>query len=565
VIVVGAVALAVFGLVASAVLVLLLGSPLGDVVPWQIAEHVLRYGFTGAAQKACTAGAVSLVLLPLAWVTRTQAVDLGSARFARWWEVRAAGLFAPMGIVLGKLGRRYLRSDAPQHVLVAAPTRSGKGVGIVIPNLLAWPGSAIVLDIKGENFQVTSGFREKHGQAVFRFSPADPEGRSHCYNPLDAVRKEGADRISDLQRLAAILLPTPAGSRDAFWQEEGRSLFLGIALYVLDTPGIPHTLGQIYRTLAGEEPLEKFLPEVLKTRQNLDPACRLALRSFLQKASKERSGVRSTLAAALGLWANPRIDAATAKSDFDLGAMRRHPMTIYVSVSLDQLGALQRLLNLFFQQAILLMAQSMPGPQDSRRVLLLLDEFASLGRMEVLKDSLAFLAGYGVRVCTIVQGLGQLDDLYGRAGRESILQNCALQVLFAANDRMTAEYASERLGLKTIQTVSRTTAGLERRAAKSTGWAARPLLLPQEVRSLGAEEALVLQEGAWPIRARKIRYHREPAFQRRLLAPAAVPLLEVQTETPEEDAAAERLRAAPSAAARSLVSLAQGLGRISEV
>jgi type IV secretion system protein VirD4 len=202
-------------------------------------------------------------------------------------------------------------------------------------------------------------------------------------------------------------------------------------------------------------------------------------------------------------------------------------MTIYVAVSLDQLAPLARLLNLFFQQAISLLTERLPERDERHQVLFLLDEFASLGRMDVLKDSLAFLAGYGVRICTIVQGLGQLDDLYGRAGRESILQNSALQVLFAANDDTTAHYISERLGTQTIRTVARSVPGSGLRGSKTYSSAPRQLLLPEEVRQLGPREALVFKEGARAVRGAKIRYHEEPELRARCRRAAAVPTLEL--------------------------------------
>jgi type IV secretion system protein VirD4 len=397
-----------------------------------------------------------------------------------------------------------------------------------------------VLDIKYENHALTSGFRAAHGQRVFRFSPMDADGRSHRYNPLDAVRGGHARRISDLQRLATILLPAPATTRDPFWQDEARSLFLGLALYLLDTPEFPTTLGEMHRKLMGPEPLETFCQTALASREDLDPICVQALGSFVNKAEKERSGVRSTLASALQLWANPMIDAATSASDFDLRDLRRTPTTIYVAVSLDQLPAVARLLNLFFQQAVSLLAERTPGPDEPHRVLVLLDEFASLGRMDVLKDSLAFLAGYGVRICTIVQGLGQLDALYGRAEREGILQNSAIQVFFAANDDTTARYVSARLGTRTIPTVSRSCPGGSRLATKTFGETTRALLLPEEVRQLGSEEALLFKEGILPARARKIRFYAEPAFRSRQVGPIGTPVLATSKPAPRASGSGER-------------------------
>ena len=207
----------VFGLGASVALAMQVGAPVHAVTPWWIVRYAIEVGLTGEWLRACGLGGGLAVAGALGvWAFRMPQVDLGRARFATWGEIRRAGLFARTGILLGKRSGSFLRSNDPVHVLVAAPTRSGKGVGIVIPNLLSWPGSAVVLDIKYENHELTSGLRAAHGQRVFRFSPADAEGRSHRYNPLDSVRDQAAHRISDLQRLAAILLPVPGTGRDSF-------------------------------------------------------------------------------------------------------------------------------------------------------------------------------------------------------------------------------------------------------------------------------------------------------------------------------------------------------------
>jgi type IV secretion system protein VirD4 len=518
-----------FGLGASVTLALSLDWPLTAAVPWLWYRYVWAMGWTSAAEQTAVVGAVFALVGPLALLARRDHAYFGNARFARSHEVRAAGLKADEGLIMGRQGSKLLRDDGSMHLLTIAPTGGGKGVGVVLPNCLTWPGSALVMDIKYENFELTSGYRAQH-QFVYRFSPADPEVRSHRYNPFDAVRPGIAHRVSDLQRLASILVPNPGGSRDAFWQQEARSLFVGLALYILDTD-VPHTLGQLYRTLMAEQSLSDIVRHLLRTRTDLDPVCRAALGSFANKADKEQSGVRSTLTAALNLWANPVIDAATSESDFDLGDLRRKPITVYVAVSLDQLPSLAPLLSLFFQQAMAILAQARPGPDEPHQVLFLLDEFASLGRMDVLKDSLAFLRGFAVRICTILQGLGQLDDIYGRAGRESILQNSGLQLLYTANDDTTAEYASERCGTKTIQTMSRNVS-TDGRSSRTYSYTGRKLMLSEEVRQLGTEEALLFKEAMRPARVAKVRHYKDRRFRKRLLPPVEVPQMELKPMDP---------------------------------
>ncbi len=311
--------------------------------------------------------AAFLLINPPAWY--------GDARWATGLEIGRARLQKKRGLLLGKKGSKYLINDEPLHTLVAAPTRSGKGVGIVIPNLLSWNGSVVVLDIKKENYQLTAGFR-KESQDVFMWSPMD--ARSACYNPFDFVSKKGADRITDIQKLAQILLPRPERG-ETVWVNEAQSLFLGLALLVLDIPETPPTFGQIYRILMSDARLNKIAEEALDNPE-LDRACHEALANFKNKAEKERSAVKSSLTSALALWANPNIDAATSKSDFDLHDFRHECTSVYVGVGQDQLLTLAPLLNMFFQQAVAELSKNMPGENEPHEVLFLIDEFPMLGR-----------------------------------------------------------------------------------------------------------------------------------------------------------------------------------------
>ena len=526
-----ALGLLVFSFAWSTALFVMLGFSIDSVRPWSVYQFLSYYGFTAdnanligtAFFVACIVGTLTAGAL---WLSRPKKY-YGDARWAYAREIRKARLLDSDGILLGRLGKSYLRNGEDGHVLVAAPTRSGKGVGIVIPNLLSWPGSVVVLDIKHENHRITSGFRAKH-QRVFKWSPADDDGLSHRFNPLSTVRSDVSHRISDLQRLATLLLPHPAHA-DPMWQNEARDLFLGLALYVLDDPEQPATIGQIYRILKSENDLSDVIKFVLENDElTLDSSARLSLASFLNKAPKERSGVRSNLTATLNLWANPVIDAATAESDFDLAELRRRPTSIYVAVKQNQLTTLAPLLGLFFQQCVDVLGRDLPGPDEPHKVLLLIDEFASLGRLAVIESAMAFLAGYGVRLLNIIQGLSQLDHHYGQA-RDSILQNSSVQIFFAANDEATTRYVAGRLGTKTIRTASRSDPGGFGWATKTTGYASRDLMLPEEVRQLNESKQIVFKEGARPTMAKKLRYFHDSALKQRLLPPSPVPRLDLKT------------------------------------
>ena len=507
----------------STALTLLLGRSLNDMPPWAVYSFMAEYGFSDRAGQlllhSFMMGFAASGVLAASLLLFTRPSWYGDARWANGWEIIRARLHAKRGLLLGKKGGRYLINDEPLHTLVAAPTRSGKGVGVVIPNLLTWNGSVVVLDIKKENYTLTAGYRAEH-QEVHMWSPMDE--RSARYNPFDFVAERGPNRITDLQKLAQILLPRPEHG-ETMWVNEAQSLFLGIALLVLDDSDMPSTLGQVYRILMADAPLTKIAEEALDN-EALDPACHAALANYKNKAEKERSGVKSSLTSSLALWANPNIDAATSGSDFDLRQFRRKRSSVYVGVGQDQLLTLAPLLNMFFQQAVAELSKSLPATDEPHEVLFLIDEFPMLGAMPTLQKGLALLAGYKIRIVLITQGLGQLDEIYGRQATEGILQNCAVQVFFASNDDTTTNYVSARLGSKTVRVRSQSQSQ-DWSYTTSTSYIARPLLPPEEVRRLDPKKALIFKETSRPVLAEKIRYYEDTQLMKLLLDAPEVRLL----------------------------------------
>ena len=507
----------------STALTLLLGRSLNDMPPWAVYSFMAEYGFSDRPGQlllhSFMMGFAASGVLAASLLLFTRPSWYGDARWASGWEIIRARLHAKRGLLLGKKGGRYLINDEPLHTLVAAPTRSGKGVGVVIPNLLTWNGSVVVLDIKKENYTLTAGYRAKH-QEVHMWSPMDE--RSARYNPFDFVAKRGPNRITDLQKLAQILLPRPEHG-ETMWVNEAQSLFLGIALLVLDDSDMPSTLGQVYRILMADARLTKIAEEALDN-EALDPACHAALANYKNKAEKERSGVKSSLTSSLALWANPNIDAATSGSDFDLRQFRRKRSSVYVGVGQDQLLTLAPLLNMFFQQAVAELSKSLPATDEPHEVLFLIDEFPMLGAMPTLQKGLALLAGYKIRIVLITQGLGQLDEIYGRQATEGILQNCAVQVFFASNDDTTTNYVSARLGSKTVRVRSQSQSQ-DWSYTTSTSYIARPLLPPEEVRRLDPKKALIFKETSRPVLAEKIRYYEDTQLMKLLFDAPEVPSL----------------------------------------
>ncbi len=526
---------------ASAVFMFFARIDIDLVRPWSIYQYLYYYAHDPKLSKAFLFAGVAALMVATGMLTLAvnfkRPNTYGDARWARRHEITEAGLLGQTGLLIGRLFNADLCAEGPLHVLVFAPTRSGKGVGFVVPNLLHWPGSVICHDIKGENFRITSGFRAAHGQKVFFFNPADPDGNTHCYNALDFVSTEPGRRVDDVQKIAHLLLP---GDAKDFWPVEARTLFVGLSLYLLDIKPYPATFGNVLRTTRMHANFVEFVTGVLEQhRDNLDPNAFMALNAFLQKAPKEQSGVLSTLSSALELWANPVIDVATSRSDFDLHTLKKERTSIYVGVTPNNLRRMKPLLQVFYQQALDFLTTNEPGPDEPHKVLLLMDEFTSLQRMQQFEDSIAFLASYGVRLMTIIQSPSQVESYYGKAGMRTFFANSKIRVAYAANDYETAEMISQLLGTQTIirrsKSVSRPiglTGSNSGSASDSESEVARPLLLPQELLQLNPKMEIILVEGYPPVKAKKIRYHEDKRFKDRLYPPIQVPKVSIAGRPP---------------------------------
>ena len=466
----------------------------------------------------------------------------GAARFANPAEVARAGLYGDDGILLGRIGARYLRLAGQQSVLLIAPTRSGNGVVIVIPNLLVWNGSAVVLDIKGENFEVTSGFRAAHGQAVYCWAPFSPHSRTHRWNPLSYIRSDPRHAVGDALAIAQMLYPggSNASSNESFFADQARNLFLGLVLLLLATPERPRTIGELLRQASGQgRPLHEHLRSVIEQRrsstQPLPQACVDALNRFLSTSENTLSSILATLNAPLTLFADPLVEAATSADDFDLGQLRREHMTVYLVVPANRLAESAVMLNLFFAQTISQNTDLLPSQDSSLRIpcLLLLDEAAAVGRITVLAKAIGYLAGYNLRVLTVVQSVSQLESAYGREDARTFATNHAAQILFAPREQRDANEYSEMLGTFTQRershgrSVSSGARGSSSGRSHNDSSQRRALLLPQEFRELGPDKEVIVMENHKPVFADKIRYHDDPVFRRRLLPPAAVPQVDL--------------------------------------
>ena len=510
--------------------------------PLTISQYGYYYGDRPAVRRrlwlsSAFAAAVVLVSLGAGLWPRRRSLH-GDARFARRAEITAAGLFGSEGIILGRQGRRLLMLAGQQGVALAAPPRAGKGVGVAIPNALSWPGSLVCLDMKRENWMITAGFRARCGQACYLFDPFAEDGRTARWNPFSYVSRDPARRLNDLQRLAEMLYADPPGA-DPFWTASARSLFLGIALYLFETPSLPTTMGEVLRQgmASDDEGFGQHWKRLIEGRNSgsrpLSSQCVRSLYDVIDLAPVTASSIRKTFTSRLDLWLNPILDAATAESDFDLRELRKKPMSIYVGVNFDDLHRLRPVLNLFFQQTIGLQTRELPeqNPHLKLQVIMLLDEFTALGRIPIIAEAISYLPGYNVRVVLVIQTPAQLREVYGIHNAETMMKSLAARIVFAPKDVSDAREISDELGFTTVRVKSISKPigiGAERRGGRSlsenVSLQRRALLLPQEVKELGSERCIVFYEGLRPIRCKKVRYFRDKRFRRRLLPPPSGPI-----------------------------------------
>ena len=497
---------------------------------WLVCDAYAPKIFMQGACIAASGGVLSMVAAFAMSIWRAReartAATYGSARWATASEIRTAQLTGPDGVVLGRLGRHYLRHNGPEHVLCFAPTRSGKGIGLVIPTLLTWPGSCVVHDIKGENWNLTSGFRARHGRVLL----FDPTNRSSAaYNPLLEVRR-GEWEVRDVQNIADVLVdPEGALEKRNHWEKTSHSLLVGAILHVLYAEE-DKTLAGVANFLSDpKRPIEATLSAMMSTphlgASGPHPVIASAARELLNKSENERSGVLSTAMSFLGLYRDPVIAQVTGHSDWcirDLVEGKR-PASLYLVVPPSDISRTKPLIRLILNQVGRRLTEDLEAQSRRHRLLLMLDEFPALGRLDFFESALAFMAGYGLKSFLIAQSLNQIEKAYGP--NNSILDNCHVRVCFASNDERTARRISDALGMATELRAMKNYAG--HRLSPWLGHlmvsrqeTARPLLTPGEVMQLPPDDELVLVSGCSPIRAKKARYFEDERFRDRIIPPA---------------------------------------------
>jgi len=471
----------------------------------------------------------------------------GRSRWATNREIRKSGLVwakAPPGdaLVLGRKGlgpwRRYLCHPGDEHSALYAATGSGKGTGYSIPNCYAWAGSLVAYDLKGELWQKTAAAREAVGQSVFCFAPGATDGRSHRYNPYSVVEGNAAQRIDMIHRIGSVLVPPNPEVKEPFWINSARNAINGAAVILAETPNEPLHVGAIRRAFTRPDWRDWWRSLIGDARNAGRPYPQTGTDAVLSVVEmsddKGREGICKEIQSHLGLWASPSIVAATETSDFDLREIRRRPMSIYVRLRPSEVRRFRPLTTLLFQQLLDLNTETefKDLPEPRCRVLMLLDEFASLGAMPLLADSAAYVRSFGLRMAYVMQTKDQLVSLYGREGADNLFENCHSEIFFGTKGIRAAKEASEMAGFDTVTETSTSRPrffGWLRPGKQSENEAARrrALLLPQEVQRLPKSQEIVYRPGMQPIRCKRVVYYRDPLFAGLEAEPPEVPLLNV--------------------------------------
>ncbi len=460
----------------------------------------------------------------------------GKARFATRQDIKKEKLDGDKGVVLGKFNDKLLRLGGYEFVLLAAPTRTGKGVGFCVPNLLQFDGSAVVLDIKGENYNLTSEFRRRYlGNEIVYFNPFSEN--THRWNPLSYVSDDANFRANDLMALATIIYPV--NEKDPFWSDAAKNLFIGLGLLVLETPELPHTIGEILRQGSGKGmAIDEYLKQVMALRAGsarpLSNSCRDALNRFLNSGEQALKGVHATFTASLTPWGNAVIDKATSGDDFSLRDVRKKKVTIYLNIPAGEILQAAPIIKLFFSQLINENVKELPeqNPALKHQCLLMLDEFTAMGKVEIIAKGVGYMAGYNMRLAIIIQDKNQLEAVYGKEDAHNIVSNMGAVIYFTPSQISEAEEYSKMIGNDTVSTSSRQTPKGSLFGVKAEGgnpstteqYQSRAIMLPQELLQMSKDLELVVRSGMPVIRADKIRYYEDPYFNERF---TAVPMHEV--------------------------------------
>lgn len=485
--------------------------------PFAPFQQLITYSDSGLLRAIAIGALVPSALIAgiVAYVgLRSNSSPLGDARFQTLMSLRRDGWFRKKGKILGRFGRQILRVDDDRHHLIIGPTRSGKGACYVVPNALTHEGSMIVTDLKGEIFRSTAGYRKSKGNQVFLFAPGSD--RTHRYNPLDYIRPDRGDRTTDIQNMAAILVPEVTESENSIWQATAQQVMAGAISYINESVFYEgrRNLGEVTAFFNSGSVLQALMTLIKEREPYLSRFTIESFNAYIALSERAAASALLDIQKALRPFRNERVVAATSVTDMDLRALKHRPISIYLAPNVTDITLLRPLLALFVQQT--LDTLMLEHTERSVPVYFLLDEFRQLKKMSEITTKLPYVAGYNIKMAFVIQDLKNLDEIYGETSRHSLMGNCGYQLVFGANDQVTAETVSKGLGKRTVRykTESRTIElmGLHRRT-KVEQLRDRDLMMPQEVRQMPREKMVILIEGQNPVYADKLRFFRTMPFR----------------------------------------------------
>jgi len=553
----------------------------GIYSPFDFFVWLIKFGHVEGTEDVWQAGewilfSLHFLFVPAIWMAvrryrkASEKTDLhGSAHWATEREIEKTGLLGSStgGCYVGgwfdpKSKRtRYLTHNGPEHILALAPTRSGKGVGLVLPTLLSWKHSAVVHDIKGEAWALTAGYRHSIGQRVLKFEPSNPDGSSVCYNPLEEVRLRSPREVADAQNIAQMIVDPDGRGLEDHWAKTGHELLSAAILHILYCFPNKTLRGLVSFFCDPGRDIDQVAEEMLNAQHNpagsqgwLDPITGKpatthpmiaeAARSFLNKSENERSGVQSTAMSFLTLYRDPIVAMNTAVSEFRIRDLMHDDkaVSLYIVVAPNDKARLRPLIRLLINQVLRLSTEKMDFADGrsvagyKHRLLMMIDEFPSLGRLEQMEEALAFVAGYGIKCYLITQDLSQLQKAYSRD--ESIIPNCHIRIAYAPNKYETAKWLSDSCGTMTVRKTQQNVSGNRlspflMHVMVSEQETQRPLITPDEAMRLpgpvksadGASivepgDMLIQSAGFAPIYGQQILYFKDPVFSARAKIPA---------------------------------------------
>ncbi len=389
----------------------------------------------------------------------------------------------------------FVENNDYRHIMLIAPHGSGKGVCFVIPSLLAFEESAIVHDIKMENYELTSGYRASIGHKIFMWNPLGEKNKTNRYNPLDFISADPTKIIDDVQKIAHLLIKDCSD-----YSAQAKNLFTSLVLYLAANTAKTKSFGEIARMLVSDL-IAEITDALPKLKNDLHPFAHSQIKSFLSKDKHEQNSIIRVLSSYLAPWNNPLIDYATSKSDFDIADFKKNKTTLYVGLNPADIDRLQPVMQFFYDHALerLMTTAGELGYNDKNGgICLFMDEFYSIGKSEMLASAMPYLRGYKIKLFLIASDIERIENVYEENGASTIISDCASKIFFAAKSFKTANKISQICldKSKNLELIS---------------W--------QEVNNLGSDSQIINRDGEQPIISKKVFYYEDEEMKKRIITP----------------------------------------------